>query len=138
MITTVCPDLKFRFVWLLVGYLLISLVVYLSLTSNPVDVDLSIPYEDKFFHCLAYFVLMAWFAQIYHHSLQRNIIALGFVIMGVALEYLQSFDPARMSEFADMMANSTGVILGLMLALTKAKYTLVNFEQWIRSFIKIL
>ena len=100
--------------------------------GNPVDVDLSIPYEDKFFHCLAYFVLMAWFAQIYHHSLQRNIIALGFVIMGVALEYLQSFDPARMSEFADMMANSTGVILGLMLALTKAKYTLVNFEQWIR------
>ncbi len=132
MIATVYPDLKFRFFWLLIGYLLISLVVYLSLTSDPVDVDMSIPYEDKFFHCLAYFVLMAWFAQIYHRSLQRNMIALAFVVMGVALEYLQSFDPARMSEFADMIANSTGVVLGLTLALTKAKYTLVSFEQWIR------
>ncbi|RKZ66893.1 MAG: VanZ family protein, partial [Gammaproteobacteria bacterium] len=55
-----------------------------------------------------------------------------FVIMGVVLEYLQSFDPTRMSEFADMIANSTGVVLGLMLALTKAKFTLVNFEKWIR------
>jgi VanZ family protein len=126
------PYLKFRFIWLFIGYLLISLVVYLSLTSNPVDVEPSFPYEDKFFHCLAYFVLMAWFAQIYHHNLQRNMIALAFVIMGVALEYLQSFDPARMSEFADMVANSTGVILGLMLALTKAKFTLLNFERWIR------
>ncbi len=129
---TAYPDLKFRFIWLFIGYLLISLVVYLSLTSNPVDVELSIPYEDKFFHCLAYFVLMAWFAQIYHRSLQRNMIALTFVIMGVVLEYLQSFDPTRMSEFADMIANSTGVVLGLMLALTKAKFTLVHFEKWIR------
>jgi VanZ family protein len=132
VIAKVYPDLKFRFIWLFIGYLLISLVVYLSLTSDPLDVELSLPYEDKFFHCLAYFVLMAWFAQIYHHNLQRNMIALAFVTMGVALEYLQSFDPARMSEFADVVANSTGVVLGLMLALTKAKFTLLNFEKWIR------
>ena len=132
MIAKVYPSLRFRFFWLLIGYLLICLVVYLSLTSVPVDVELSIPYQDKFFHCFAYFVLMAWFAQIYHHSLQRNMVALSFVVMGVALEYLQSFDPARMSEFADMIANATGVVLGLMLALTKAKYTLVYFERWIR------
>lgn len=131
MIATAYPDLKFRFAWLVIGYLLVSLVVYLSLTSAPVDMDLSFPYEDKFFHALAYFVLMFWFAQIYHDGFQRNVIALALVCMGVILEYLQSFDPARVSDFADMVANSTGVALGFSLSLTRIKYGLVSFEKWI-------
>lgn len=125
------PDLRFRFFWLAIGYGLITLVVYLSLTSTPVDVDVEIPFADKFFHALAYFVLMVWFAQIYHDKLQRYMIALVFIVMGVALEYLQSFDPARMSEFADMVANTTGVVLAFSLTLTKAKNCLVSLEDWI-------
>ena len=131
MIVKVCPVLRFRLVWLVIGYLLVGLVVYLSLTSTPVDMDLSLPYEDKFFHALAYFVLMFWFAQIYHDGFQRNVIALVLVCMGVVLEYLQSFDPARISDFSDMVANSTGVVLGFALALTRVKYGLVSFEKWI-------
>lgn len=131
MFAKACPDLKFRFLWLAIGYALVSLVVYLSLTSVPVDMGMSIPFMDKVYHVFAYFVLMAWFAQIYHDKFQRNMIALGFVVMGITLEYLQSLDPARYSEFGDMVANTSGVVLGLYLSLTGAKYCLVKIESFI-------
>jgi len=123
------PDLKLRFLWLAIGYALVMLVVFLSLTSNPVSLEMEIPYQDKFFHALAYFTLMAWFSQIYHDRFQRNMIALVFIFMGVTLEYLQGFDPNRYFEFADMVANSVGVALGFALALTGAKNILVKLEE---------
>ena len=126
------PDLKLSLLWLSLGCALVALVIYLSLTSNPVDTGLSFPYEDKVFHALAYFVLMVWFAQIYHHSLQRNLIAVMLVILGVTLEYLQSFDPNRYYEYADMFANTAGVVLGLLVTLTGVKNFLIRFERVIR------
>jgi len=123
------PDLKLRFLWLSIGYALVVLVVFLSLTSNPVDTGLSFPYEDKVHHAFAYFVLMFWFAQIYHDKFQRYMIAIIFIIMGLTLEYLQSFDPKRMAEFGDMVANTTGVVLGLSLTITNAKNVLLKIEE---------
>lgn len=124
-----CPDLKLHYLWLLIGYALVALVVYLSLTSNPVDMGMRFPYEDKVFHMLAYFTLMAWFSQIYHDKFRRNMMAVVFICMGLLLEYLQSFDPARFAELGDMLANTTGVILGLLLALTEAKNILFKLEK---------
>ena len=126
------PELKLRLLWLTIGYALVALVVYLSLTSSPVDTGLSFPYQDKVFHAFAYFVLMAWFAQIYHDRFQRNLIAVMFIIMGVTLEYLQSFDPNRFYEYGDMVANTMGVVIGLLLALTGAKNCLIKIEKVIR------
>ena len=129
MFANAVPDLKLRFLWLTIGYALVALVVFLSLTSSPVDMELNLPYEDKLFHALAYFTLMAWFSQIYHDRFQRNMIAVVFVFMGVALEYLQGFDPNRYSELGDMVANSIGVALGFSIALTSAKNILVRVEK---------
>ena len=58
MFAKAVPDLKLRFLWLTIGYALVALVVFLSLTSNPVDMEMGLPYEDKVFHAFAYFVLM--------------------------------------------------------------------------------
>jgi VanZ family protein len=129
MFTKAVPDLRLRFLWLSIGYALVALVVYLSLTSSPVDLDVSLPYEDKVFHALAYFTLMAWFSQIYHTRFQRNLVALAFVVMGISLEFIQSFDPDRYFEFADMIANATGVALGFSIALTGAKNILLTIEK---------
>lgn len=131
MFAKASPDLKFRFIWLAIGYSMVSLVVYMSLTSVPFDMNMSISFMDKVYHAFAYFVLMAWFAQIYHDKFQRNMIALVFVVMGITLEYLQSLDPARFSEFGDMVANTFGVTLGLCLSLTGAKNYLVKVERFI-------
>ena len=115
MFTKADPDLKLRFLWLAIGYALIASVVFLSLTSNPVDLDTGLSFEDKLLHALAYFILMFWFGQIYHDKFQRNMIALVLLFMGFALEYLQSFDINRFAELGDMVANATGVALGFYL-----------------------
>ncbi len=129
MFAKAVPDLKLRFLWLTIGYALVAVVVFLSLTSSPVDLELSLPYEDKVFHAFAYFTLMAWFSQIYHDRFQRNMIAVVFVFMGITLEYLQGFDPNRYSEFGDIVANTTGVALGFSIALTGAKNILLRIEK---------
>jgi len=113
----------------MIGYALVALVVFLSLTSNPVETGLDYPHQDKLFHAFAYFILMFWFSQIYHDKFKRNMIAVAFVVMGLTLEYLQSFDPERYSEIADMVANTAGVALGLLLALTGAKNWLLKIEE---------
>lgn len=129
MDTKACPELKLRFLWIATGYVLVALVVFLSLTSNPVDTGLSFPYEDKLYHAFAYFTLMFWFSQIYHGSFQRNMIAVVFIFMGFTLEYLQSFDPKRFAEVGDMVANTAGVVLGLLMALSGAKNILLKIEK---------
>jgi VanZ family protein len=107
----------------------VAAVVFLSLTSNPIDMEMNFPYKDKVFHAFAYFTLMAWFSQIYHDRFQRNMIAVVFVFMGMTLEYLQGFDANRYFEFADMFANSIGVALGFSIALSGAKNILLNIEK---------
>ena len=121
------PPLRLRFIWLMIGYLLVFVVVFLSITSQPIELS-DFSHEDKLFHALAYFSLMAWFAQIYHDRFQRNMIALTFIVMGLLLEYVQSLSPVRVADPMDMLANSTGVALGLLLAHTALKNLLLNFE----------
>jgi VanZ family protein len=110
------PDLRYRSLWLVVGYMLVGLVIFLSVTSEPIDPGIDIPFIDKFFHALAYFTLMFWFAQIYHIKKQRLFYAVALVLMGVLMEYIQSFDPARSYEIADMVANTAGVLIAIVLS----------------------
>ncbi len=126
------PVLRLRGLWLATGYALVFIVVYLSITSTPVDIELDVLYEDKLFHALAYFSLMFWFAQIYHQRLQRNAIAVIFVLQGVLMEFIQSYDIARTSEYADMMANTVGVLLAYVMTRNAARFMLVRMERLVR------
>ena len=123
------PDLRYRKLWLTIGYTMIAVVIYLSLTSSPVQIDADLPYQDKIFHALAYFVLTFWFMQIYHvrHYVIRWIIF--FLCLGLMLEYLQGFDPQRYSEVGDMVANVLGIILAAGLSMTPLRHTLSRFER---------
>lgn len=126
------PYLRYRTLWLAVGYALITIIIYLSLTSTPIEIGLDFPYQDKFLHMLAYFFMMGWFAQIYHVQIQRVTYAIFLVLMGVMLEYVQSFDPARFYETEDMIANTLGVAIAVLLAKRTAfKFLLVKFERLI-------
>ena len=125
------PALKLRFFWLAIGYGLVTFVVYMSVSSNPIQGP-DFPFQDKFFHALAYFALMSWFAQIYHDKFQRNMIAVVFLLMGLLMEYIQSFDPNRMAEMADVLANALGVFFGFILSRTALKNVLLKFEQTIK------
>ena len=109
------PIHRYQKIWLATGYALVMLVIYLSVTSHPPDPGIEMPNFDKVAHTLAYFAMMGWFAQIYHLKKQRLIYALFFIALGVALEFVQSFDPARMAEFADMVANTSGVLIAILI-----------------------
>lgn len=131
LLAKACPDLKLCVLWFIIGCLLVVAVIYLSLTSNPIDIEVSFPYIDKVEHALAYFTLMFWFAQIYHGRAERIVIAVIFIVMGGMLEYFQSFNPARFAEIGDMAANATGVIVGFYLTMSSAKNCLLKVERWL-------
>lgn len=107
-------DLRARRFWLATGWVLVLLVVYLSLTPAPIELE--IEQGDKFSHVLAYLVLMSWFANLFEGGRRRVGFALGFVLLGVGLEFAQGFVGYRSFEVIDMAANATGVACGWFLA----------------------
>lgn len=109
-----------QFVWVLS----IALVAYLSL-SPQIDLPFDFRGIDKVYHSLAYL----WLAAIPFLGFQSIKIALaGALLMipfGIGLEYAQDYVPGRFFSVADMVANGTGVLLGMALG----KY----FKSW--SFV---
>lgn len=111
------PRYKLRGLWLSIGWLLVVLVTFLSLTPEPPTI-LSAAARDKVAHLLAYGALMLWFLQLYPVS-RRPVIAILLVAMGVLIEVLQGFILTRSSEYADMIANTGGIMVGWMLGRTR-------------------
>ena len=99
-----------RRVWLAIGIGLIVVVIWLSLTPHPVEIP--VEQGDKLGHFAAYGTLMFWFAQLDARQRTRLAYAIGFVALGVALEFAQGLTDYRTFEVADMVANAIGVLLG--------------------------
>jgi VanZ family protein len=106
--------LKLRVLWLAVGWAMVASVVWLSVTPAPPQ--LGFEQSDKLGHLLAYGGLMFWFSQLYGKR-TRMFYALGFVAMGIALEFVQGQLEYRTYEVFDMYADALGVLLGWALAL---------------------
>jgi VanZ family protein len=105
--------LKLQPLWSLIGYSLIALVVWLSLTPHLPSTGFSI--SDKIMHFAAYGGLMGWFSQ-WHETKKYPQLALGFIVLGIALEYMQVELGYRFWELEDMLANSLGVGAAWILA----------------------
>ena len=120
-------NLKYKKLWLFVGYALIAIVVYQTLTANPVSVGMSI--SDKYLHTVGYFTLMGWFVQIYHEKKYRFLWAIFFIAMGIGLEFLQELGGVRFYEVNDMLANGLGVVIAWVLSNTRFSDTLLGFEK---------
>jgi VanZ family protein len=115
-------------IWVVIGWALVGLVLYLSLTSNPPQVG-DFPFIDKFNHFFAYSVLMGWFSQLYQSTKHQVIWAVGFCLMGVSLEILQGLGGHRYFEYTDMLANTAGVFLGWWLSRGWCAGWLVRVDQ---------
>lgn len=92
------------------GWAWAAAIVWLSLTPSPPEVD--IEHGDKLGHFASYGLLMFWFAQLYVARATRLAFALGFIAMGIGLEFLQAQVGYRSYDVFDMYANSVGVLLG--------------------------
>ena len=117
---------RFSLFWFLLGWVGVIAVVYLSLTSTPIRTALI--YGDKLGHLLAYAVLMSWFVQLFQRRGWLLLHAVFLILMGVSLEFLQGLY-GRYFEYADMAANTIGVFLGSLTALTPWRDLLLRLER---------
>lgn len=119
--------LKYKLLWLSIGYLMVVFVIYSSLSTS--DVVLEIRLSDKLMHVLGYFGLMGWFMQIYRGKRAGFLLAAVFIAMGIGLEFLQDLGGVRYFEVADMLANTLGVLLAWVLSYTPVAGILLWLER---------
>jgi VanZ family protein len=100
--------------WLVIGWSLVVLAVIASLAPGK-----SLPstgLSDKLEHALAYTLLTVWFAGIYPRS-RYFIIGFGLFCMGLLIEWAQgAMNLGRVSDAQDVIANTAGIVLGLILS----------------------
>jgi VanZ family protein len=102
--------------WIALGAGFVLLVIYLSLTPDP----LQAPTVDEFKtgHILAYLWCMLWFAQAWRGVRERLAVATLLVALGIALEYAQRETGYRHFSYSDMVDDAIGVGAGWLLACT--------------------
>ncbi len=89
---------------------------------------------DKVEHFVGYLILSAWAVMLFAHRRAQAIAAVGLIALGVALELAQgAWTVSRMADSADALANSLGVLAGLMLGPTAIGGLLVWVEEKIRG-----
>ncbi len=117
-------------VWLIIGWGMVAGAFVLSLVPLPFD----FPEEggDKIGHLIAYAGLSFWFGMLYAGWPRRIAIALGFTLMGVAIEFLQRLTDYRSFEVADMAADALGTVIGIALLRTP----LANALDWVERFLQ--
>ncbi|MDM8567509.1 VanZ family protein [Candidatus Halobeggiatoa sp. HSG11] len=107
--------------------MVITIIILSLISSQPITPK--IEHIDKVEHLIAYFSLMAWFAQIYHTSKQRLYCILFFVLLGIGLEILQSLTSTRQASWLDLIANITGILLAWQVTKGKLAYILTFLEK---------
>ena len=127
----ITKNLRYKNFWLVMGFTMITFVVYQTLTSSPLGTGIRI--SDKLLHITGYFGMMGWFIQIFHDRKQKILLAAGFVSMGIMLEFIQGWGGIRHYEVADMLANTTGVALAWALAYTRFSNILLTVESVIHN-----
>lgn len=120
--------LRYKWLWLGIGLALVATVFFASIISVPPAIQFFM-LQDKIMHTVAYATLMGWFAQIYRHDLTRLVLVLGFIAMGIGIEYLQGMTATRHFDVIDMVANTSGVVLAWALAYTWVGEVLPWLEQ---------
>ena len=102
---------KLRSVWLILGWLWVLIIFYLSLMPHPPE-PVHFWNADKLEHALAYSLLMLWFCQVYTLLRPRRLVAVLLIAMGILIEYLQGVTGYRNFDYADMISNAAGVMVG--------------------------
>ena len=129
------PTLRFRKLWIGIGYVGICLLVYLSLTPMPHHV-LKFSIEnfsagDKIEHILGFMAPMLWFGQIYWAKTKRLGIGIALAVIAIVLEYGQrAIGGYPNLEYGDIVASIIGIALGGILLKTRLAFLLKTLESW--------
>ena len=120
--------LRHPWVWLGLGWTFIVCAVIASLL--PVQQLPPTGMSDKLEHTLAYTLLTVWFTGVYPRSSYARV-GLGMLALGVAIEIAQGAMPfGRQTDFRDVIANSLGIVLGLVVAWIGLGGWAQRIESW--------
>lgn len=125
------PNFVYRRLWYFTAALLPALIIVGSLWPVPPKLLTSFHMSDKLFHLSAYFLLMIWYVQITFAYRQRILMAIVFIGLGIGLEFLQGLSGYRSFDWADAIANSLGVLLGLLLGFTRLQQSLLKIDGFL-------
>lgn len=103
-------------VWQLLLALLVAVVCYLAFTPTPPP--LAGAWWDKANHSLAFLVL-TFAACLAFPRPWRGVwlVMLGLLAFGAAIEVVQAFVPGRSCEWEDLLADSVGIVAGVLVTL---------------------
>ena len=114
----VLREFRWPALWVAIWIAMIAAVVAGSLMSAHDLPDVPDGF-DKVEHFVGYLVLSAWAVMLFAHRRGQAIAAAGLIALGVGLEMAQgAWTVSRMADSADALANSLGVLAGLMLGPT--------------------
>jgi VanZ family protein len=107
--------LRFAKWWLAGGLLLVAVVLSGSLVPGDMVED-AVVWNDKVTHALAYAGLTLWFTGIFPRH-RHGWVLLAMFLLGATIEVLQgSMSFGRQGDFADLLANTTGIAFGFLLS----------------------
>jgi VanZ family protein len=123
--------LRHRHVWIVASAVLVAAVVYGSLQPN-----LAIPAPtnfDKVEHLSAYLALAVWFTGLYPRGGYWKV-AVALLALGLSMEVLQGLmNIGRSAELLDMVANTAGVLAGVLLGVWFTGGWARRIESWLGS-----
>jgi len=85
--------------------------------------------SDKLEHFLAYFLLAGSAVQLFAQRRALWLVGAGLVLMGIGIEWAQgALTATRMADPIDALANTTGVLAGLLLVFTPLRDLLLRLQ----------
>lgn len=121
-------ELRLAKIWFALAYLLLLALGILSLIPAP-----DIGGSDKIAHFIAYAALSAWFSLLVEDRKSLWLILFGLISYGLLLELLQSYTSYRSGDIADAVANSFGVVAGLVFYFSPLRGLLREVDSWLIS-----
>jgi VanZ family protein len=124
--TTLKPLRHARF-WLGLWCAAVLVVIVVCLIPPP---PLALPQNsDKVEHLFAYFILAASAVQLFATRRVLCAVAAGLVVMGVGIEWAQgALTTTRMADPMDVLANTAGVVAGMLMMLTPLRDFLLRLQ----------
>lgn len=121
--------LRFPRFWLALWWLAVVVTVVVCLVPAA-DLPETPPGGDKVQHFLAYFVLMASAVQLYASRRSWLRVALGLLVMGIAIEFAQAaLTTTRAADLWDAVADLLGILAGWGIAWTPLRDLLLHLER---------
>lgn len=120
-------QLKLKIWWQISAYALLAAVLVASLMPTEF-----IPQgNDKIQHLLTYSVLSVWYFLVFQARIpkSRARIAVGLIVFGGIIELLQGLTSYRYAEWADVLANSCGVLIATLLLPQKVHEMFVAVDK---------